>query len=545
MQIVEIRDLDGPNFFLLEPALKIELRIDAQDVDADRIADLAGPLEALGVILESHEAGLEPLADALVDAIVAIHQRAGQQSPDALWRALETPHHIALVFGWKRREFALAVGELVGKLTELSVDEILEKLAYVTDLARTEIINEDRPQLVRDSERTIPIVGVTGTNGKTTTTRLIAAVLRHSGQRVGWSSSSGVYIDGDEVLHGDYTGPVGARRVLEDPSVEIAVLETARGGILLRGLAYESNDVSVFTNVSPDHLDTHGIRTLDGLAEVKATVVRVTRAEGYAVLNADDPLVAAQAGRLRASVIFVTQDEANPIVEAHVSAGGQALVVRDEKIYLLRSSGEMLLTALTEVPITFGGRAKHMVENALCAAAACLALKTDPDAVREGLAAFRNVPEQNTGRLNVFDVEGVTVIVDFAHNEAGLRHLLQFGGTFVSEGGRLVSIIGTAGDRPDSSLKELGRLAATESDHVIIKDTVHYLRGREPGEMPRLIAEELRGHAGVTWDEAASELPAVDLALEMVSAGDVVAMMCIEEYDEVLKRLGAIGHLIS
>ena len=545
MNLVELRDLDGPNLFLLGPALKIELRIDHIDTEADQIAALAGTLEALGITLESPESGLAPLADALVEAVVAIHRRSGLPSPEALWRSLETTDHIALVFSWEQREFALAVGHLIGNLATIGVDEIATQLAAIETLARTVQEPADRPLWVRDSERSIPIVGVTGTNGKTTTTRLIAAILSNNGKMVGWSSSSGVYIAGEEVLHGDYTGPVGARRVLDDSNVDIAVLETARGGILLRGLAYESNDVSVFTNVSPDHLDAQGIMSLEGLAEVKATVVRVTRPEGYAVLNADDPLVAGQSGRLRASTFFVTQDERNPIIADHVAAGGQALVLRGDEIYYLRPSGEVVLTTLAEVPITFGGRARHMVENALCAAAACLALKIEPEVVRAGLAEFRNVPEQNTGRLNVFELKGATVIVDFAHNEAGLRHLLQFGRSFVAEEGRLISIIGTAGDRPDRSLQELGRLAAAASDHVIIKDTVHYLRGRQAGEMPSLIAEELRQHENLSWEEAPSELPAMSLALELVEAGDVVAMMCIEEYDEVLKKLGALGQLVS
>src|SRR5690606_22536289 len=160
----------------------------------------------------------------------------------------------------------------------------------------------NRPELVTDDQRKIPAIGVTGTNGKTTTTRLLSHIIRCSGQVVGWCSSSGVYIDGDLVLDGDYTGPSGARRVLEDPRVDVAVLETARGGILLRGLGYESNDVGVMLNVSADHLDMQGVETIETLAEAKSVVVRVTKASGVVVLNADDPLVAAQRGHVKASV---------------------------------------------------------------------------------------------------------------------------------------------------------------------------------------------------------------------------------------------------
>jgi cyanophycin synthetase len=171
--------------------------------------------------------------------------------------------------------------------------------------------------MITDAERRIPAIAVTGTNGKTTTTRLIGHMFMQQGKHVGWSSTSGVYIDGEEVIAGDYSGPSGARRVLTDPSVEVAVLETARGGILLRGLACESNDVSVFTNISGDHLNLHGVRTVEGLAEVKAVVVHTTRPDGVAVLNADDPLVMSATRDTRAGPLLFALDENNAAVARH------------------------------------------------------------------------------------------------------------------------------------------------------------------------------------------------------------------------------------
>ena len=297
MELVEVRDLDGPNLFVLEPAIKLEVRIESgqRDVDAalDRLAELIGEL----------------------------HQRVGLDVPEVGRRAIDTKHHHALFYSWEWRSCAMEIAEAAYNMLNgtISLDDAVCRLKDA--LARDQQ-NDDRPEWVRDSERRIPAVGVTGTNGKTTTTRLLAHIARQAGKRVGWSSSSGVYIDGEKVLEGDYTGPSGARRVLLDPDVEIGMLETARGGILLRGVAYESNDVSVFLNLTPDHLFLQGVETLETLAAVKSVVIQVTRPEGLVVLNADDPLVLAQRSRVQAEILLTSQNANNPDVQQHIAAGG-------------------------------------------------------------------------------------------------------------------------------------------------------------------------------------------------------------------------------
>ena len=543
MELVEIRDLDGPNIFLLQPAIKVEFTWSERDLTPPALADLrrrSAPLASPSPA----GTGLDALGALAQEIVSNLHVQVGVDRPEMVWRPLETAGHVAIAFGWQRRAFARGVAKALAglfsgdDLDSLMTDQLRSLLAAPPE-------EGDEPALMKDSERTIPIIAITGTNGKTTTTRLIVHILREAGRRVGWSSSTGVFIEGAQVLEGDYTGPAGALRVLREPDIDVAVLETARGGILLRGLAYESNEVAVCTNISPDHLDLHGIRTVEGLAQVKATVLRVTRPDGYAVLNADDPLVVALHGSLRACSFLISRQQDNPHVVAHRASGGATLVATGDALTLTKEGVETRLIALSDIPMTFGGRAGHMVENALCGAAACLGMGLSAEQVASGLASFRNSPEQNTGRLNVYDIGGVTVIVDYAHNEAGLRNLLEFGRGYLGEHGHLVSIIGTAGDRTDDALRALGAMAAKSSDRVIIKRTSRYLRGRSAAEMDRLFQEGIRSGNGTTGPVEPSERDALRSALADSRQGDVIAMMCIEQVADVQRDLAARGTVLS
>jgi cyanophycin synthetase len=382
---------------------------------------------------------------------------------------------------------------------------------------------------------------VTGTNGKTTTTRLIAHILRTTGLHVGWCSSSGVYIDGVAVVEGDYSGPSGARRVIQDPGVDVGVLETARGGILLRGVAYQSNDVSVFTNISADHLDLQGIRTVAGLALAKSVVVAVTKRSGVAVLNADDPLVMDACADYPAQKLLVSQNPRNLLIEEQVMLGGRALVVRDGKFVYDDFIGTHEVIAVNDIPIAFGGRAKHMIENALCAAGAALGFGLSIEQVRAGLMSFENNPDQNQGRLNTFRVNGVSVVLDYAHNESGLKYLLDFARFDVAPGSRLISVIGTAGDRTDHSLREIGRIAGEESDAVIIKDTQRYLRGRTNEAMIDLYRAGLHAAGAKEISVEPTELDAVKKAIAIAESGDAIAIMAHEQTMEIVEYLRGLA----
>ena len=541
MRLVEIRDLDGPNIFLLQPAIKIELDVDASDVTADAIAALAAGLEPLTASDDERAAGPEALGGLLHDVCAALHERAGEEPPEMRWVAMETPGHWSLAFGWERRRFALRLAGLVAQAVTTAEVDLPAAAAGLRELLGGDD-RDDRPGMIRDIDRTIPVVAITGTNGKTTTARLLAHILRGTGRKVGWTSTVGVFIEGENVLPGDFTGPAGAWRVLREPGLDVAVLETARGGILLRGLACESNDVSVMINISGDHLGLHGIHTVAGLAEAKGVVLRTTRPEGWVVLNADDPLVRGQAAGLHASIVWISQNAANPTLVSHCQAGGRAVVAADGWVAERWGDETHPIAPLAELPIAFGGQARHMIENVLCATGAALALEISREAIAAGLRAFGADPADNPGRLHVYDLHGATVILDYAHNEVGLTHLIRLARRYLGEQGRLTTIIGTAGDRTDAALREIGRIAAQASDRIVVKETHRYLRGRSSvDEMTALYLEGVAAGGGPPHVVAADEPDALEKALVDLRPGDVVAMMCIETGPESRARVEELG----
>ncbi|NHM26578.1 cyanophycin synthetase [Desulfofundulus sp. TPOSR] len=380
----------------------------------------------------------------------------------------------------------------------------------------------------------IPIVAVTGTNGKTTTTRMIGAILARAGLVVGLATSDGIYIDGRRVLAGDTTGPVSARLVLTEPEVDVAVLETARGGILRAGLGYEGSDVGVVTNISGDHLGQDGIETLEDLADVKSLVVETVRKHGFAVLNADDPHVLAMAGRVRSRIIYFSLVPDNITVRRHLGAGGTAVFVKNGMLVVARGQQVRRLLSVRRLPASLDGLARHNVQNALAAAAACLGLGVSMEHIRAGLESFHCNLEQNPGRLNILDVQGIRVVIDYAHNAAGYLSMVNVLRHFK---GRLIGVIGVPGDRLDEQIKEVGRIAGRNFSALVIKEDAHR-RGRRPGEVAALLREgALEG--GMHPGRIRVVLPegeAVLRALLAARPGDTVAIF-YEKLDRVVKAI--------
>lgn len=515
MRIAEIRDLDGPNLFMQSPAIKTELG----DVPADEMTHVIASLE-------SH--------------IRELHDAAEVEIPEIVTRTMEEPGDIVVAFAWNRRKFACTLAKRAAQLTigerddvEAIVDEIKAILAEGPD-------EDDAPLVIRPEGRSIPVIAITGTNGKTTTSRLIASILKYSGKTVGLTSSAGVFIDKNQVLDGDYSGPSGARRVFEDPSVDVAVLETARGGILLRGTAYADADVAVVTNVTADHLGLHGVYSIDGLAEVKSVIARNVKADGYCVLNADDPHTRKMGEVTPATPVFFSRQTESEFIASHISGGGLAVQLDANGNVVYHNGNETsVVTNVADIPMTFNGKAAHQVENALAATAALLGIGLTADVIREGLQQFRGTAENSKGRLNVFDYHGATVIVDFAHNEVGLVHLLNFGRGMVEGDGRLIAVVGTAGDRDDAALKGIAKQAVKLADIVVLKDSSHYLRGREEGEMLERMREgiEEANRPDVPVSESPDERTATMEMLDKLQPNDVLAVMCIEDYDYILQQM--------
>ncbi len=286
MKITEIRDLDGPNLFLPGPAIKLEVEI--ADGEQIRVVDGSGA---------QVDATPDDLMARLQTSVRDLHQRLALETPTFAARAMEAPGHYVVAFSWTHRRLAEALAERAFALVSgerRDLDAIVHELQGIRNSAPDE---DDAPEMLPTAKRTLPIIAITGTNGKTTTSRLISSVLRHAGRGVGTTSSAGVFINGEQVISGDYSGPSGAQRVFREPGLDVGVLETARGGMLLRGLAYETADVGVVTNVSADHLGLHGVYTVEGLAEVKSLVVRYLRPGRFRRAERRRPSRARDAGR--------------------------------------------------------------------------------------------------------------------------------------------------------------------------------------------------------------------------------------------------------
>ena len=388
----------------------------------------------------------------------------------------------------------------------------------------------------------MPVIAVTGTNGKTTTSRMIAHLARTDGRLVGWSNTDGIYVDGNLVEAGDYSGPSGAGRVLAHPEVELAVTETARGGILLKGIGLTRNDVSVVTNVSADHLGQQGIDTVDQLAEVKAVVPRITRKEGWAVLNADDPRVYAMRGVVQAQPWVFSRDPDSPAIRETLSDGGRATTVIDGWVCVLKPGRDPdPLVELVDVPMTIAGLSRFNVENSLAAASAALAVGIPRDVVVEGMRTFRPDAEHNPGRMNFFSIGEVTVVVDLAHNEAGLEALIEIMNGVRRPGSRLLLGLGVVGDRQDDLIEKIAEIGARDTDVVAIGHKERYLRGRTMEELDALLRAGAE-RVGVTG------IPAYDTEVACLSAlvgqalpGDVVGLMCHAQREEVYTWIAEEG----
>jgi cyanophycin synthetase len=319
------------------------------------------------------------------------------------------------------------------------------------------------------------------------------------------------------------------------------VLETARGGILRRGVGVAHNDVAVVTNVSADHLGLGGIHTLDQLAEVKATIVRITRPSGWVVLNADDPRTLAMRRRSRARPFLFGLDPDAPGLREAQSEGGRAATVLDGDLVVLDRGRVERLLPLEDVPVTFAGLSTPNVANALAAAAAGLGVGLPREAVLEGLRTFRPDPAQNPGRMNVLDLDGRTVIVDMAHNEASLLALLEVARGLCRPGGRVLAMVGTAGDRPDALIRSLGEIAARRADRVVVGEKERYLRGRDRADLPRLLREGAATVGVTDVPVHPTELAALQALAAEAAPGDVCALMAPAERDELLAWLGDRG----
>jgi len=541
VKLVDSRRLTGPNLLLDGPGAVIEVELEGEDrehlieawqTQSRRILEAVGWSQSL-LANRAHQGGLTLAFTAPIDALYAATEvnewalSAAQATFDgndlgdfeaavtrlrAKIRAERNPAHLALIHSAAQHEVSclsdddeislgLGTGSVTWPASELpSPDEI-------------------DWQKIHD----VPVALITGTNGKSTTVRLLASMFKAAGKAVGLCSTDWIRVGEEIVDKGDYSGPGGARQVLRHPGVEVALLETARGGMLRRGLAVAHADVALVTNIAEDHLGESGIYDLEELAQAKLIVHKAAK---HLVLNADDPVLSRHGLDLKQPKTWFSLDADNEIVERHRAIGGRACRLLGPQIVFDEGPDTKPVMSVDSIPLTLRGAARHNVANALAAVGVAVTLGLPMEAIRTGLRTFESSPRENPGRLNVFEINGVTAIVDFAHNPHGIAALLETAATMPAK--RRLVTTGQAGDRDNASIRKLAStIAQTRPDRIIVKELEDYLRGREQGEVPALIIEELLA-SGVPPEaigQATSEMDAIRQALAWAQKGDLLLLI--------------------
>ena len=369
----------------------------------------------------------------------------------------------------------------------------------------------------------IPIIAVTGTNGKTTTTRLIAHIVKNNGYKVGFTTSDGIYIQNHMMEKGDTTGPISAEYILKDPTVEFAVLETARGGILRSGLGFSRCDIAIITNIQEDHLGISDIHNLDDLARVKSTVVKSVKKDGWAILNAEDEHCLKIANDLGCNVAYFSMDENNPKVKKFSKEGKIVAVYENGYITIKKGEWKIRVEKATHVPLTMGGKAKFMIANVLAATLAGYLHGFKTDDISLSLQTFIPSAAQTPGRMNIFEFKKFKVLIDFAHNAAGYRGVEEYLSSV--EATKKIGIIAGVGDRRDEDIKECATIAARMFDHIIIRQE-KYLRGRTEDEIIGLIMEGITASGrDVTHEIISKEVEAIKHAIANAEEGTFITAL--------------------
>ncbi|WP_032121281.1 cyanophycin synthetase [Clostridium amazonitimonense] len=382
--------------------------------------------------------------------------------------------------------------------------------------------------LFKNSPSSVPIVSITGTNGKTTTTRLISHTLSLIGYKVGMTTTGGIYIDNECIEQGDTTGFTSARTVLSNKEIDMAVLETARGGIIRKGLAYDLADVGVITNIREDHLGIDGVNTIEDLAHVKSLIIESVKDEGYSVLNADDEESLKIIKKARGKLILFSKYKDNKYIKENIKNGGYGVYIYDNSIYVEKEKKIFHIADVEDIPITFQGKLDYNIENALAAVSALVGLEIDYCMISKGITSFKSDEDNNPGRFNMYEINGVTVVLDYGHNLDGYKAVVS--GLKKLEYNNLIAVIGVPGDRTDESVLEIGKFSGENFNRVYIKEDKDK-RGRRKGEIARLLYKGAVSSAKNPkyMEIILEEEEALQKAIDNAESGDIV-MVFFENY---------------
>jgi cyanophycin synthetase len=406
--------------------------------------------------------------------------------------------------------------------------------------AKTWPVREIPEELEWDSHHDVPIGLVTGTNGKTTTVRLATHIVRAGGMNVGLSSTDWISVNDRVIERGDWSGPGGARAVLREQDVDIAILESARGGLLRRGLGVDRANAALITNIAEDHLGDFGSQNLDELLNIKWILSRAVRESGTLILNAEDRLLRGKAPEFDGKLVWFSLDAGNDLIKSAIDSGDLCFYLEGAALVMAEAGEKQQICLAGDIPITLGGAARHNIANSLSAAALTYCLGLPLDAICEGLKTM--VQDENPGRCNIHDVQGTKVLIDFAHNPAAMNALFDMARAIPAR--RRALCFGQAGDRPDKLIREMTRDAwAIGLDQVMISELADYHRGREHGDVFAIISDELQQHGANASqiEHHEEEMESFMAALNWAEPGDLVIMLALGGAAPIQERLKELG----
>jgi len=558
MEYIDTRRLTGPSLLWNRPGTILDIR--CSDEEADELIPFweTQILQMLQAVAWDHEStchwrlseGVSLAFSAPIDALYAaseINEWAwaccdsefnSAEAPDFSETAERIKKEIAQEANpalMKLEEAALAHGKtFLWDDDECSVGLGTGSLAWpVRELP-------DPEELDWDALHDIPYGLITGTNGKTTTVRLAAHIARASGRNVGVSSTDWLAVNDRIIDRDDWSGPGGARNILRQKEVDIAILETARGGLLRRGLGVTRADAALITNIAEDHLGDFGSQNLQELLNVKWVVSHAVETSGFLILNADDVLLVGKSAGYPGVIVWFSLDADNPVVRKHTANGGLAFVQDGDDLLRVDGDASELICKSAEIPITLGGAASHNVANSLAAAALTHCLGVPTDAIRSGLTSMSQ--DDNPGRSNVYAISDFKVLVDFAHNPAAMQALFNMAQALPAK--RRLLAFAQAGDRTDALIRELAQSAwSIGLDEIIVSELEHYARGRPPGEVYSIIRDELI-KCGAREEQIryfTEETESLDAALEWAEAGDLIIMLALGARQEIQTKLKSLS----